>query len=356
MIELLGIDVFHRGSREFDAVLASAAPYALRSPHRPDLIVRPRADIEVAAACAYAAAHGQRPYVLTWQSMTLAEPGGMLLDLSQLRRVSVDPSDGIALIEPAATAADLAGLLATHAPVGPTVIFASRVLCAGFLPGSPAWIVADESVRGLDLVTWDGHRRHVDRRTHPELFAAITDQTKPYPGIFTRVHLEIGPLPAAILVSVHRYPASALRPLLRWLEHMRPTFPVGLELSVLTGPAQDADDSSSVRLVGAVGASSMAAAVEALGLLERSPLLADAIIDAPATPTTLDVVVDQHPFRSHLECRGKVRVEWLPEGASAIETWASSHTSDPLSLIWWRDPRNAADGARALAMSVEHAR
>lgn len=148
---------------------------------RPDAVVEPADDEDVAAAVRVAAAAGLRvaPVSTGHGAETLGPLGGaVLLRTGALDAVTIDPDARTATIGAGAVAADVAAAAAEHglAPVlglAPTVGVAGLALAGGTGWLSRAYGLAADQVRSLEVVTADGERLRADAGSEPELFWAL---------------------------------------------------------------------------------------------------------------------------------------------------------------------------------------
>jgi FAD/FMN-containing dehydrogenase len=103
---------------------------------------------------------------------------GLLLDLSAMRSVRVDPEARLAWVEPGATLADLdhetgAFGLATPTGINSTTGIAGLTLGGGFGWLSRQYGLTVDNLRSVDLVTADGALVHASESAHPELFWGV---------------------------------------------------------------------------------------------------------------------------------------------------------------------------------------
>ena len=149
--------------------------------HRPGLIVRPWTQADVRAAVRAAREH-QLPLAVRggghdWADRAM-EPGGMVIDLSQMRRVTIDAGARIATVAGGATAADVADAAAAHgltAVVGMTgrLGLAGLTLAGGYGPLTGRFGLALDNLIGADVVLEDGRRVQADAASEPELYWAL---------------------------------------------------------------------------------------------------------------------------------------------------------------------------------------
>jgi FAD/FMN-containing dehydrogenase len=140
-------------------------------PHRfPDVIVRAGSAEIVREAAGLARDRGLQIAVRgsghSWCGSPLRD-GGMLIDLSGLRRHDVDPGSATAVAEPGVTGRTLSLALAEHGlafPTGhcPTVALSGFLLSGGLGWNPGIWGPACHSVQGIEAVTADGELLRCD--------------------------------------------------------------------------------------------------------------------------------------------------------------------------------------------------
>jgi len=174
-----------------------------RFDRRPDLIVRCTNADDVRAAVTIARDNGLRLSVKggghAFAANTVAD-GGLLIDLSPMKAVEVDPASRTARVEAGARWGEVDPLVQEHglASPGGTV---STVGVAGYTLGGGAGYLARrygmaiDNLLSVDVVTADGELRHVSERHHPDLFWALRGGGGNF-GVATRFEFrlhEVGP-------------------------------------------------------------------------------------------------------------------------------------------------------------------
>lgn len=229
--------VIARGDAGFEA--ACALWNHLRPDRRPDVVVRATSPDDVAAAVRWARSEGLRIAVKSgghsWCGAPLRD-GGLLLDLGALDTIEIDGS--VARVGPAVHGDVFARALAPHGlcfPIGhcPTVALGGYLLAGGLGWNSGAWGPACASIVGVDVVTADGAALHA--AGDHELLWAARGGGPGFPGIVTRFHLALHPLPRAItsVAVVH-----ALQDAAEVIEALADaTLPRALEVVAILGEA-----------------------------------------------------------------------------------------------------------------------
>ena len=169
--------------------------------HRPALIVRPWTSGDVQATVRAAREHRLPLSVLggghDWADRAI-RPGGLVIDLSQMRRATIDARARIATVAGGATAADVADAAARHgltAAVGMTgrVGMAGLTLTGGYGPLTGRFGLALDNLLGADVVLEDGRRLQVDATSEPELFWALRGGGGNF-GVVTSMRIQLHPL------------------------------------------------------------------------------------------------------------------------------------------------------------------
>jgi FAD/FMN-containing dehydrogenase len=148
---------------------------------RPAVIVRCAGVADVRGAIRFAREHGMRLSV-RGAGHNIAGSAvcddGVMMDLSQMRSVRIDPGAQRAYVEPGATLADFdheaqAFALATPVGINSTTGVAGLTLGGGFGWLSRRFGMTVDNLRAADVVTADGELLHASPASHEDLFWAI---------------------------------------------------------------------------------------------------------------------------------------------------------------------------------------
>jgi FAD/FMN-containing dehydrogenase len=182
---------------------------------RPALIVRPADTADVSVAVSLAREHGLE-LAVRGGGHGLAghgtSEGGLVLDMSNMRGLHVDPGGRIAWAQAGLTAGQYTAETARH---GLTTGFGDTgsVGIAGLtLGGGIGWLVRKhgltiDDLLGVELVTANGERLHVDFERHPDLFWALRGGGGNF-GVVTRLQYRLHDVDT-ILGGVRVLPASS---------------------------------------------------------------------------------------------------------------------------------------------------
>jgi FAD/FMN-containing dehydrogenase len=169
----------------------------------PALVVQPTSATDVAAAVSFARDHGMLLSVKggghNIAGTSIAE-GGLTLDMSRLRQVTVDPDAKLAHVEPGCLLGDVDQATQAHG-LATVLGFVSETGVAGLTLGGGfgylarrfGWTV--DNLAEVQVVGADGQLRTANRDQHPELFWALRGGGGNF-GVVTRFsfHLhQVGP-------------------------------------------------------------------------------------------------------------------------------------------------------------------
>ena len=143
---------------------------------------------------------------------------GLMLDLSAMKSVRVDPASRTARVEPGVTLGEFdreaqAFGLATPLGINSTTGVAGLTLGGGFGWLSRKHGLTIDNLISADLVTADGRLLHVSAREHPELFWAIRGGVGNF-GVVTSFEFRLHPVGPQVLAGLIVHPFSATRALL----------------------------------------------------------------------------------------------------------------------------------------------
>ena len=169
--------------------------------HRPALIVRACAPRDVQDAIAVARDRGMPLSVLggghDWAGRAVCD-GGLVIDLSGMRTVTVDAGARVATVGGGATAADVmaaaatCGLVAAAGNVG-CVGMTGLTLGGGYGPLNGRFGLASDNLLGVEVVLADGRIVTADATHEPELFWALRGGGGNF-GVVTSMRVRLHPV------------------------------------------------------------------------------------------------------------------------------------------------------------------
>ena len=148
---------------------------------RPGLIVRCADAADVVAAVRFARDHGLLVSVRGGGHNIAGNAlcdGGLVIDLSQMKSVQVDPAMQKAWVEPGATLADVDKQTQAFGLALPTGINSTTGISGLTLGGGFGWIsrklgLTIDNLLSADVVTADGELKHASQTENPDLFWAL---------------------------------------------------------------------------------------------------------------------------------------------------------------------------------------
>jgi FAD/FMN-containing dehydrogenase len=207
--------VLYRGSPGF---APAAEVYNERFDHvLPRAVARPVNAADVAAAVNWSVAHGAplraRSGGHSYAGYSTVEDG-VVLDLRQLRSISVDTRAGTATIGAGAQLIDVYTALGAHGvtiPAGscPSVGVAGHALGGGMGLAGRRFGLACDNVLSVQIVTADGRVRQVDEHTDPGLLWALRGGGGGNFGVVTRFTFKVHPVPPSVSYFFVEWPWSA---------------------------------------------------------------------------------------------------------------------------------------------------
>jgi FAD/FMN-containing dehydrogenase len=207
--------------------------------HRPALIVRARSQRGVQAAICVARERGMRLSVLgagyDWAGRGLCD-GGLVIDLTRMRRVTIDAQAQVATVTGGATVADVMaaaapyGLVAAAGNVG-AVGMTGLTLGGGYGPLNGRFGLASDNMLGAEVVLADGRIVTADATHEPELFWALRGGGGNF-GAVTSMRVRLHPL-NRLIGGLIVFPWSQAATVWRGLSEVLATAPD--ELTVQSG-------------------------------------------------------------------------------------------------------------------------
>jgi FAD/FMN-containing dehydrogenase len=189
---------------------------------KPALIVRCAKAADVAAAVGFARAQGLLVSVRGGGHNIAGSAvcdGGLMIDLSPLRAVTVDPDARRAYVDPGATLADVDAAtqeraLATPLGINSTTGVAGLTLGGGFGWLSRKYGMTIDSLLAADVVTADGSTVRASADENADLFWAIRGGGGNF-GVVTRFEFQLHPLGPEVLSGLVVFPHDQARDVLR---------------------------------------------------------------------------------------------------------------------------------------------
>jgi FAD/FMN-containing dehydrogenase len=294
--------VVHRGDHTYEQARRAPGWNEIKPERYPDLIVQVASEDDVIEVVNFA--HDQHMKISirggghNWCAAALQE-GGILLDLSRLNKVAIDPEARVATAEPVVTNRYLARQLAKHDlafPVGhcPCVPLSGFILNGGLGWNAGEWGISCFSLLSLNVVTADSNLVTASETENTELLWAARGAGPGFFGVVTKYRLTLYPLPKAITTSTLMYPLDKLPEVVKWATETVNTLPRNVEFTLFlaSAPPSIAEQCEKVCILSATAfTDSDEEAGEALSALATCPL-EDCVMKELHASTPFEVLFD----------------------------------------------------------------
>jgi hypothetical protein len=294
-LDRLAGTVFRRGEPGYEQARQDAVWNARKPARYPDLIVIAATEQDAATAVRYARADGLgvalRSGGHSWCGGHLHD-GGLLLDLSRLREITVDPAARTVSVQAGVVGSEVHQALVPHElffPVGhgPDVGLAGFLLGGGYGWNSRELGPACLSIEAVDAITADGELVHSSRHSNGDILWAARGGGHGQFAAITRFHLRLYPAPGAIMRSTYVYPLHAAGDLVRLMMAVGPELSRSVELvAMATLPPMGGFGGAAVTMSGTAFTGTLEEAERLLAPLDRAAG-ADAIWAQAYDPTDL---------------------------------------------------------------------
>ena len=337
--------VVRRGDAEYENWRRGMV-WQMKKPGRfPEFILRPQHDADIQAAVRFAGSEGLRVAVRSgghniWGA-SLRE-GGVLLDLSKFRQITLPERGGTARFGPSLWARDIMEALRARDAAFP-VAHCATVPLGGYVLGGGLGLNGDEwdamachAILGGRMVTGDGDIVAVSEKENPELLWAMRGGGGALPGIVTELEVKTFRRPPTVFSATYVYPLAALDSAIELLEQMRSMQPGNTEMLALMthNPQAPADAPDDVRKVIAVRAqiyADEAAAAPVLDGIAAAPAAKQAVFSLPNMPESFEkLFVESMDWRRGFGF-GRFAVEnaWTNDMRAAIGAIAAEFMKTP---------------------------
>jgi FAD/FMN-containing dehydrogenase len=216
---------------------------------RPGLIARCHGVADVIASVDFARLHGLRVAVRGGGHNVAGYAvcdGGMMIDLSLMRAVRVDPHARRAWVQGGATWGDVDHETTAFGLATPGGVVSSTGVGGLTLSGGIGWLrqthgLCVDNLVSVDVVTADGRLLHADDENYPDLYWGVRGGGGNF-GIVTSFEFRLHPIAPELMFCAPLYPeADAVRIIAAWRDFMA-TAPEQLSSLVEFSTIPDADD------------------------------------------------------------------------------------------------------------------
>ncbi len=274
--------IVHREDRNYESVRHSLIWNELKPERFPDLIVQVACEDDVIEIVKFARRQQMKIAVRggghSWCASPLQE-SGILIDLSSLNQVNIDPQARIATVQPVVSNRDFIEKLAEYNlafPVGhcPSVPLSGFILAGGLGWNAGEWGISCFSLLSLDIVTAEGKLITATETENQELFWAARGAGAGFFGVITKYRLKLYSLPQAITSSTLMYPLEQLSEVVKWSQEIGKILPKNVEftMSLAKAPPSVMGQDKVCILSATAFADSQAEANKALSVFTTCPI------------------------------------------------------------------------------------
>ncbi len=144
---------------------------------------------------------------------------GMVIDLSAMKAVNVDPATRLATVQGGATLADMDAATQAHGLATPLGINSTTGVAGLTLGGGFGWLsrkfgMTVDNLESAEVVTADGGLIHASEAEHPDLFWALRGGGGNF-GVVTQFKFRVHPLGPDLLSGLMVYPLSEAKSVLQ---------------------------------------------------------------------------------------------------------------------------------------------
>ncbi len=167
--------------------------------------------------------------------------GGLMIDLSPMKRVQVDPKARRATVEPGCTLADFDAAAQAHGLATPLGINSTTGVAGLTLGGGFGWLsrkygMTVDNLLSADVVMADGSQLHASDTENKDLFWGLRGGGGNF-GIVTRFEFQLHPVGPEVLAGLIAFPFDQARSVLTQFARFTETMPDDLNVWMVTRKA-----------------------------------------------------------------------------------------------------------------------
>jgi FAD/FMN-containing dehydrogenase len=352
-----------KGEADFDAALLGTSFNAQDPGRRPALIVQANDDADVVAAVRQARDQGLTIGICSgghsWAQNHIRD-GGMLIDLSRLDSIAIDPAGGTATIGPGCLAGDLNAALVKHKLFFPvahayTVGMGGFLLQGGFGWNSRASGLACQSVIGIDVVLADGTLVHANETENPDLLWAARGSGPGFFGVVLRFHLRLQLRPKFVGMKIQVFRIRHLEAVMAWADQVGPSVAPFAEFQLVFDRKAMGIFAHGIQVLAPVLADSWREARAAVAFIDKSPIRKLASFTLPLLPVSLGMMMKGGERTLFLpNTRWTADSMWMDTPIDpllpALRRIADTQPAAPSHALWlnWNGPATRPDMAFSL--------
>jgi FAD/FMN-containing dehydrogenase len=337
------VQFLRKGAAGYEAA-RRATSFNARLPDRlPDVIAQAESVYDVVAAVRLAKKENLRIGVRSgghsWSAHHVRD-GGMLLDVSRVNDVTVDPQALCATAGPGRAGHELQAMLAKDRLFFPTghcrgVGLGGYLLQGGFGWHSRVLGPACMSVEALDVVTAEGELVRASAEENTDLYWAARGSGCGFFGVVTRFHLRLYRRPKVIGFGLQRFGLDGIEEVFRWAHEIGPRVPGAIELQLIVSP-------KGIEVVAPVFADALGEALGALSFMKTSPKRAR--LRLPFVPASVSMmsrgVMTDYPENTRYGVDNMWTHASIDELLPGLRRIAASMPPPPSHMTWlnWAPP------------------
>lgn len=166
---------------------------------------------------------------------------GLMIDLSPMKRVEVDPASRRATVEPGCTLADFDAAVQAHGLATPLGINSTTGVAGLTLGGGFGWLsrklgMTVDNLLAADVVTADGRRVRASETENDDLFWGLRGGGGNF-GVVTRFEFQLHPIGPEVLSGLIVFPFEQAKPVLSQFASFTETMPDDLNVWMVTRKA-----------------------------------------------------------------------------------------------------------------------
>jgi FAD/FMN-containing dehydrogenase len=211
----------------------------------PAFIARCRSSADVSAMVRFGVRHGLVMAVRggghSIPGLSMCE-GGLVIDLTEMKSIRIDPAGGLADVEPGVVWRELDAATQRHGFAVPGGEVSDTGVAGLTLGGGVGWLsraygLACDNLVTAELVTADGEIRQLDEQEAPELMWGLRGGGGNF-GVVTRFTFRLNPVPVPIYAGMVMHPLDRAREALRAFLDLADVAPdaLGLNAALVTAP------------------------------------------------------------------------------------------------------------------------
>ncbi len=312
-------EIFWQGAAGYEEARVGRVFNARRPQRFPEAVLFAQDEADVIAAVKMASERGWKIALRSgghsWAAWSVRD-SGLLIDLSRLREMELEPASGIVRVSPAIQGGmeldpylESFGLMFAGGHC-PTVGLGGFLLQGGMGWNTRGWGWACESVVAIDVVTANGELVRADASQNSDLYWAARGAGPGFFGVVTRFYLQTRARPKALTQSTQVYPIALCADVLRWAQETHGSIENSVELVVLSLTPPGATEPVMV-VHGVAMVDSLIEGRVALAPLETCPVIAQALVHEVALPTSFAIERRDQIRQNPEGCRYAADNAWL---------------------------------------------